>query len=288
MVTCQQCVDNGIADRQIRRFLDEGWWHRVARGVYSVGPPSWLGYAWAGTMLGNQSGVLGLDAAAHLLGLTPHPPDVIHVFVGEDDHVQPRGPWRFVRAERVGMGSPRRTRPSDTVLDVSQRMRPQAVVGLVTDAVSRRLTTPDSLLIALDGRKRHRHRALISDLVAEVGKGAQSPLEIYYLRDVERAHGLPEASRQAHVGTPALTDAWYRQFGTIVELDGRAYHSGSKAFDDMRRDNRHLLNGQVTLRFGWAQVVGDPCEVARQVGEVLMSRGWTGSPVRCAHCLRVA
>ena len=104
-----------------------------------------------------------------------------------------------------------------------------------------------------------------------------------YLRDVERAHRLPQARRQARLG-PYRGDALYEAYGVLVELDGQQYHRGLAATNDLDRDNRQSLHGVLTLRFGWRQVVGDPCRVARMVGAALDSRGWPDTTSPCRHC----
>jgi len=43
-----------------------------------------------------------------------------------------------------------------------------------------------------------------------------------------------------------------------------------------------MIAGEATLRYGWADVLGRPCEVAAQVVAVLRARGWTGKPPGCA------
>lgn len=55
-------------------------------------------------------------------------------------------------------------------------------------------------------------------------------------------------------------------------------------FRDMSRDNDALLGGQVTLRYGWTDVTDRPCQVARQVADLLIARGWPGAPSRCPRC----
>jgi hypothetical protein len=35
------------------------------------------------------------------------------------------------------------------------------------------------------------------------------------------------------------------------------------------------------LRYGWRDVVGDPCGVAAQVAVLLTARGWSGTPQPC-------
>jgi len=70
----------------------------------------------------------------------------------------------------------------------------------------------------------------------------------------------------------------------VVELDGRLGHDGVGRFRDMRRDNHATVDGEVTLRYGSADVNGEPCLVARQVGEVLVLRGWRGEFRLCPSC----
>jgi hypothetical protein len=50
---------------------------------------------------------------------------------------------------------------------------------------------------ALATRKRVRWRVWLAEALAEGGEGIHFPLERRYARDVEGAHGLPQAERQA-------------------------------------------------------------------------------------------
>lgn len=53
----------------------------------------------------------------------------------------------------------------------------------------------------------------------------------------------------------------------------------------MRRDNETTLSGRTTLRYGWRDVVGEPCVAAGQVALARQQRGWPGSLRRCgANC----
>jgi hypothetical protein len=57
-------------------------------------------------------------------------------------------------------------------------------------------------------------------VLVDVRDGVRSPIELDYLRDVERAHGLPVGQRQfARRNTEA--DVYYTDYGLLVELDGR-------------------------------------------------------------------
>ena len=74
----------------------------------------------------------------------------------------------------------------------------------------------------------------------------------------------------------------YDEFATIVELDGATH--ALRRLRDMRRDNGALVTGRLTLRYGWSDITGSPCQVAWQVAAILVSRGWMGLPTRCPRC----
>jgi very-short-patch-repair endonuclease len=194
----------------------------------------------------------------------------------------------FVR-ERPGVrdqrciGSPPRTTVEDTVLDLCDAGSAEGALGCVTRAVQERRTTTARLGAALAGRRRARHRALLRDLLADVAQGAETPLEIRYLRDVERAHRLPAGQRQDQL-EQFWRDVAYEEFATVVELDGRLGHDGLGRFRDMARDNRTVVRGQATLRYGVPDVMLRPCAVPSQVALVLQRGGWTGTLVPCPHC----
>lgn len=155
-------------------------------------------------------------------------------------------------------------------------------------AVQARKTTVPRLRLALQRRSRLKHRGLLTTLLGDVAQGAETPLEVAYLRDVERAHGLPRADRQqVSSRSPDIRDVYYDAYSTVVELDGRLGHEGMGRFRDLRRDNLAALSGAVPLRYGSVDVYGEPCSVAFQLSEVLIRRGWDDLPQRCPNCLAV-
>lgn len=178
------------------------------------------------------------------------------------------------------------TRLEDTVLDlVEQCDAEDDVVGWLTRACQRRLTTPRRLRRAVARRSRLRHRRLVHEVLDEVADGVASPLERRYARDVERAHGLPRSTRNDPVvagGIRRYRDVRYRRQRTTVELEGLAYHPHDESARDDARDNAAVLSGDAVLRYGWAAVAGSPCDVAAEVAAVLGARGWTGKLRRCS------
>jgi hypothetical protein len=286
-----QVVQLGLGRHSIARLTSGDGWQRLDRGLYLARPgePSWLSWAWGGILLGGPDARLAGLSAAHLHGLTPDDAQPFDVLVPHARPIRSRPPWQF-RRERPGVherrspGSPPRTTVEDTVLDLVERSTVDEALGWVTSAVQSRRTTVPRLRRALQRRGRIRHRRLLEELLADVAHGAESPLEVRYLRDVERAHNLPTGERQSRSSAGDVRDVLYRRYATVVELDGRLGHEGRGRFRDMRRDNAALLDGEVTLRYGDADLRRDPCAVAFQVAEVLVRRGWVGAPTRCRRC----
>lgn len=279
-----QVLEHGPTDRVVSRLLRTQWW-AIAPGVYSLRPePSWLGWCWAGLLVGGPGSSLGLAAAAHLHRLMGTAPDRILIWLPETRQVRSREPWVFRRGVRTAVGSPPRTTLVRTILDLAAVQPTDALVGVLAEAVGRRGVRPAEVLAGLAALPRHPRRRLLTDLLADVDEGVRSPLERHYLQLVERAHGLPTASRQVSPSERFEVDAHYEAFMTVVELDGRTYHEGAARFRDYTRDNRHVEEGLATLRLGWGDVVDRPCSVARQVAGVLAHHGWHGEPHDCRRC----
>jgi hypothetical protein len=293
VLSTEQLNGYGLPRHSVERLIRQGHWQRLERSVYltSGEDPSWTSLAWAGVLLGGDRARVGGPAAGFLHGLLAAPPTPITVLVPFDQVTRSRYPWRF-RREGDGIrevrspGSPPRTTVEDTVLDLCDDGTAGQAIGWVTQAVQSRRTTVRQLRRALQRRRRAHHRRLLQDLLGDVAAGVESPLELRYLRDVERPHGLPAADRQNYHGNPFRRDVAYLRFHLVVELDGRLGHEGLGRFRDMWRDNVTTVGGELTLRYGFADVAERPCVVARQVAAVLNRQGWAGPFVRCPRCPR--
>jgi len=286
VVSRSQANGLGLSDTVISRLLRERLWHRLTDGIYSLRPhPDWEARAWAGLLLGGTGAALGGTAAAHLHQLLRQPPDLIEVWTPRA-HPRSRESWVFHRGFRPSVGEPARITVPEAVLDICAGLSEDEVTALLAEALSQRRTSPETLLRALSRRARYHHRRLFVEVLGDVSEGAHSPLERRYVTQVQRAHGLPAPKQQRTVSGTHRTDGWYPEYGVIIELDGAQYHRGAAAFRDMARDNEHALIGALTLRYGWPDVTGRPCEVAAQVSEALRSRGWTGTQRPCPRCRR--
>ncbi|MFD2080583.1 DUF559 domain-containing protein [Actinopolymorpha cephalotaxi] len=298
MVLLEQVRTCGMTPDQVRARVKSGRWQRLYPRVYLThgGPAQRPTSQWAALLYAGTDALLSHGTAAELWGLRDEPVGAdapVDVTVSWDRRVRPQPGLRLrystrVTAIRHPSRLPPRTRVEDTVLDLAATAEQfPEVVGLVCSACQRRLTTPARLLAALAARPNAPWRAPLRTMLAEVEKGAQSPLELAYLRTVERAHGLPRGTRQAHRRTNSISqwvDVCYDEYLLVVELDGRLGHVGDGAFRDRRRDNHAAETGYWTLRYGWAETIGRPCEVAEQIARVLRLRGWRGRVRACRQC----
>lgn len=156
--------------------------------------------------------------------------------------------------------------------------------GWIFRATGKWLTDAEHIRRAMAAREKLRWRAELAACLDDMGEGVRSNLEHRYVRDVERPHRLPRALRQVRIvryGRPCYLDNLYGDYLVCVELDGRTAHPPGQRWRDYRRDNAGAADGIITLRYGWSDVTGQPCQVAVQVAGVLRQRGWTGSGRSC-------
>jgi Protein of unknown function (DUF559) len=298
VVSRPQLLAAGMTHSKIRACLAAGRWQRISPGVYATftGPLSHRARLWAALLRAGDGAVAGPQATLWLVGVRDRPPDPLDVVVPVARRV--RGAAWFVVTRRRGLSDavhptarPPRLRVEDAVLDAcAAERRPEAVVDLVLTAVHRRLTTADRLAVRLAARSRHRWVRLLASLLSDVRLGLRSALELRWLTVVVRPHGLPTGVLNRADDTEPrrrYRDVEFVEWGLVVELDGRQAHPDER-FRDRRRDNLVTVSGRRTLRYGWQELVEDPCGVAAEVAGVLRSLGWTGTPGGCGPRCPVA
>jgi very-short-patch-repair endonuclease len=290
-LTRRQALECGLTDEAIEARLRDRW-QRILGSVYAThnGPLGRDCLLWAAVLRAGDGAVLSHQSAAEVIGLLDEPQSPVHVTVPTERRVRGEPGMVIHRSNRVDLARhplrlPPQTRIEETVVDLTQSSdRLGDALAWIARACGRRLTRPDRIVRAIDARKKVRWRGQLLAAVNDVAEGVHSPLEMRYLRDVERAHRLPAGSRQHAVGRSggrSYDDVQYVEFGVVVELDGRAAHPDEARWRDMRRDNASVVDGRRVLRYGWTDVAGQPCTVAAQVGEVLRAAGWHGLVRRC-------
>ena len=294
VVSRSQALRAGLSVDMIRFRVSSGRWRQVHPGVYATfsGVPGRGPRLWAAVLSAGPGAMLSHETAAELHRLADQPADLIRVTVPRERRVVPVegvSIYRSVRALEAVQGHtyPPRTKIEETVLDLTQAAATfDDVCGWVTSAFARDLTDEARLRAAMGMRPRLRWRADLDELIFAAADGDHSVLEYRYDRNVERAHGLPEARRQVPFTGPGgrrgRRDRVYEPYALVVELDGRLAHPDDSAWKDKARDNAAAVAGMRTLRYGWMQVKREPCQVATEVAEVLRAQGWPGRPRACS------
>lgn len=297
-----QAIDAGLSGASITTLLRTNRWQRLHFGVYATftGAPSYDALLWAAVARAGPASMLSHITAAELFGLVQRsagrgPP--IHITVPDEKHLSRIHGVVVHRTRRTQYLRqpyllPPRTRAEVTVLNLVEAAETIGdAFSWICRATGKGLTNADRLRDEIGRRDNLRWRAAILEALEDVGQGVRSNLEHRYVRDVERAHGLPRARRQVRVvrgGRVCYLDNLYGEGRVGVELDGVVAHPPGERWRDFRRDNAGVVDGIATLRYGWADVTGRPCEVAGQVAAVLHRRGWAGAVRPCGPACAAA
>lgn len=292
VVSARQLSQTGVAPGLAKARVAAARWQRPHRGVYAAfsGPLDRSALVWAAILRCGDGAAASHETAAELEGLCELVDERVHVVV--EAHRRVRGGPEGIRVHyahrlprtRHPAKAPPRTRLDETVLDlVDVSATAWQAAGWVLSGIQKRKSTPSRLAAALARRKKIKWRPMTEAILLDAAVGAHSMLEVEHLRRVEHAHALPPGVRQRRVAGRRVIwiDVDYDEFAIRIELDGRVGHEGEGAFRDRRRDNRGVVDGRATLRYGHAEVFGTPCSVAAQQAAVLLDHGWTGAPRPC-------
>jgi very-short-patch-repair endonuclease len=252
----EQLLRLGLTRRQIERRVNGGRLIVVYRGVYAVGHAALSdhGRVRAALLAAGPDAIASHMTAAALWKLISSLPAVIELTTtgrarrtrpGLTIHQTKRPP--DVRTIR---GIPL-TAPLQTLADLNSTQRKQVVERATTEALNRRLVTPEQVA---------------------TGAPTRSELERGFLGLI-RAAGLPEPRVNARVDEYEVDFLW-PDHRVIVETDGWATHGHRRAFEDDRAKDAALhAAGYVVIRFTWRQLEDEPLKVAAQLAQILARSG---------------
>ncbi|MDX6279411.1 MAG: hypothetical protein QOH03_482 [Kribbellaceae bacterium] len=279
IVARSQLLAADWSDADIRRRLRRRSWQTVHPGVYAThtGPIGYDERLLAALLYAGPDAAWSHYTAAEQHGLIKrddHRP--VHVTIPAERRVRSRPKLQIHRddhwANRLATVIPPRRQPAHAVLDiVGISATSDDAAATIAEACQSGQVSATDILQALDTRGRLRHRSVLRPILADVASGSHSLLELRYLRNVERRHGLPSGTRQRQVDQ-VFTDVAYPRYGLVVELDGRFHLAPQRRWRDLDRDNRATLRAESTLRYGWFDITSRPCDAAVQVLEVLRRR----------------
>lgn len=299
VVSRPQLLRAGVSRTTIDSRVRRGFWQQFHPGVYGTftGRISWEARLWAAVLYAGPGAMLSHETAAELLELTNRRHPLIQLVVPAHRHPRPQGGLLIHRSSfdyprwRPLRGVPPHTFYAETIVDLTATAdHLDDVVAWVSRGITRNAVNAAQLKAAVQARRRFRWRDQIDDVIDRVANGSHFPLEFRYDRDVEQAHGLPPATKQARFtnldGTKGFRDRYYEKYGLIVELDGREFHPEEQRARDRTRDNEAAANASATLRYGWSDINITPCETAAQLHRALRSRGYQGVVKPCSPTCR--
>jgi len=249
VVARRQLVALGLGRGAIAGRLKAKRLHRVHQSVYAVGyrRVSQMGWWMAGVLACGPNAVLSHRCAAALWGILEGWPTRVDVSVprplGSREGIRIRVTTLAPDERTVHAGIPVTT-VARTFLDLAAFLDAHGLNRALERAEALRLSDHTPLVALLE---RHRGRRGAARLRAAIKDGVRpavtkSELERRFLTFVERA-GLqrPQTNLWLQIGGEWLEVdcAWPRQ-RVIVELDSRAYHQTTAAFERDRKRDRKL------------------------------------------------
>lgn len=278
-VSKRQAERCGLTRDQVRHLIRSGRLTSVRRGVCTITgtPATWELRASIALLACSDEAALASSSAGYVLGLVDRPPARIDVVVPHRTGVTEapgvsvrRVVHMDIRDVRTVKGL-RVTCPARTLVDLAATQSDRALSRAVDRALLSGLTTIKVIRRYIRDRNLRRRPGVgrLVKLLEDREFGVpESELERRFLELVEE-YGLPAPERQVRVG-PHRVDFMYDEARIVVEVDGRATHGTSEAFEaDPMRQNALVLEGWATLRFTWKQVTEDPDYVADTIRRAL-------------------
>lgn len=265
VVALGQLLELGFTRSMITRRMEAERLFWVQPKVYSVSPSLRTpGRMMAAVLSCEPRAALSHRAAAAVWDLGPWPTGPIDVSVAGSR--KPRAGLRLHRVDALEIVTHDGflvTSPTRTLVDLAATESAPRVERAFEQADRLGLLDVAVLAAECEGRRGSR---LLKRLIRE---GREAPvskneLERAFL-DVCRNHGIPLPSQNLILHGLEV-DAYWPQYGLVVELDSYEWHKTRAAFEtDRRRDAALAREGIRVLRFTWRQVQRQPELVAEAV-----------------------
>ncbi len=277
VVSAAQLRAAGLTREAIAHRARNGRLTRLHRGVYLAGPIASPYTPLAAALLAcGPAAALSHRTAAALWELQPRHEGLIDVTVtsGRREHEGVRVHRATLRSdERAERNGVALTTPARTLIDLAALLPRRDTERALEQALVRRLTTLEHLLIEIHAARSRRGTRALRAIAEEVQTPSltRSEAERRLLDLVRRAH-LPHPVTNTRVGRFEVDLLWARE-RLVVEVDGYAFHGGRQAFErDRERDAELQLAGHRVLRVTWRQITDEPHRVVARLARGL-SRG---------------
>jgi very-short-patch-repair endonuclease len=276
LATRAQIRSLGVTDRMVHRRICDGLLIRINGRVLALpGTAADLPTRTRAAVLALPRAVPTGPAAAHLLGAGPwegldlgDEPWLIHPRSrGVDARFVSHPGVRTVRAQGLAVAHPR------TVVVDLIRMWPRDRARTVAErALQLRTVTLEDLSRSHAALGRRAGNAQLADVIRTLADGTRSEGERRLAGLLREAgfvgwianHGVAAGARWYEI------DIAFPQERLALEVDGRAFHSDSTAFQrDRRRQNDLVAAGWTVLRFTWSDITDRPEETLGRIARAL-------------------
>jgi very-short-patch-repair endonuclease len=281
VVSRRQLYDLGYTRGGITRRIEKRRLHRIHRAVYAVGHKRLAvqGRWMAAVLACGRGAVLSHRDAAALHDLRRVGSGKIDV-TAPSRHRLPGIRCHYFRtlsvADTTVVDGIPVTSLARTYLDLTEILTHDRLIDLL-EAGERQDKLDVSAIDAAIARNPGRHGIRpLQDAIGELTDTPpllQSDLERAF-RHIARTHHLPMPQFNGYV-EGELVDVVWRDQRLVVEVDGRKWHIGKRAFaEDRRRDRKLVRAGWRVVRFTEDQLEQDPAGVGAELSELLRDGPW--------------
>jgi predicted transcriptional regulator of viral defense system/very-short-patch-repair endonuclease len=280
VIATRQLREVGFTSRQIEHRLKEGRLHRLHYGVYAVGhrKVTVRGHWMAAVLACGPHTVLSHVSAVALWGIRASATSTVDVIAGRNRRSRPgirvHTPRSLAKEERAMREGIPVTTVARTLVDVACILQASQLERAVVEAERLHLFDLDAINAACErSRGRRGVAALRSVLGAYCDRATdtRSELERRFLALCRDAGiRLPSVNRLI---AGYEVDAVWADERLVVELDSRAYHRTTQAFErDRIRDADLQLAGYRVLRLTHRRLESEPEAVTSAVRSLLADR----------------
>lgn len=231
-----------------------------------------------------QGAAIGGVSALQLAGLTGWDEDIIHVWVrksfskNDAPGVEVHESRRWTADDLIGSGIPRANPTVAAIQSALWAKTGRQAATLLAMSVQQRLVCGEVLAVEFERVKRHRFRAMLRLVIADIGGGAQSINELDFAV-LCRAHGLPEPSRQERRQSSQgriYLDVYWKAYRVRLEVNGAGHGILVAAMGDEIRTVDAQAEGDAAVQVSVLTIRVEPLPLMEALGRLLRSRGWSG------------
>lgn len=269
VVTRQQLRELGLGPGAIKSRVATGRLYPIHAGVYSVGRPSLspLGYRMAAVLALGPTAVLSHKSAAEHWGLLVTAQTKVDVTVPGSSRAQ----RRKIRVHRARTLWPDEVTVLDgipvtslarTLVDLAGSLTRDRLLRAVEQADRLQKLDGRAVMLLVERHRRHKGRAKLRRIMATYAgpPDVRSVLERDFYTFVITSD-LPLPLLNVDVAGVRV-DAYWPQWRLVVELDSRAYHMDTAAFENDRvRDAKLMRANQRVLRITHRRLTGHAADV---------------------------